>query len=152
MKKILMTLVVAIGSLSVFAGNPRVVFEGEEKVAPKVLDAFQSEFREAKEVAWTIGSNYYKAAFTYNTKHVFAYYSLDGELLAMTRYLSSDDLPLSLLNSLRKNYCDYWISDLFELAKPEGTQYYVTLENADTKIILKASGNTWSVHKKEKKA
>jgi hypothetical protein len=144
MKKIMMTLAIAIGSLTAFANS--------ETVEPKVLDAFHNEFRDAKEVAWTIGSTYYKAAFTYNNKHVFAFYSFDGELLALSRYLSSEDLPLNLLNSLRKNYTAYWISDLFELAKPEGTQYYVTLEDADSKIVLKASGHTWSVHKKEKKA
>jgi uncharacterized protein YaeQ len=144
MKKMMLTLAIAISSLCSFAS--------EENVAPNVLDAFRNEFRTAKEVSWTTGTTYYKAAFTYNNKHVFAYYSFDGDLMALTRYLSSDDLPMALLNNLHKNYSQYWISDLFEIAKPDGTQYYVTLEDADSKIVLKSSGNTWSVHKKEKKA
>lgn len=144
MKKMIMTLAIAVSTLSAFAG--------EETVTPQVLNAFKSEFSTAKEVAWTVSADYYKAAFTYNDKHVFAYYSTEGELLALTRYLSPDDLPLALLNNLKKNYSEYWISDLFEVAKNEGTNYYVTLEDADTKLVLKASGNTWVTHQKTKKA
>lgn len=144
MKKMILTLAIALSTLSAFAG--------EEDVNPKVLDAFKSEFTTAKEVDWTVSEEYYKAAFTYNNKRVFAYYNADGELLALTHYMSPNDLPLILLNSLKKNYSDYWISDLFEVAKPEGTVYYVTLEDAETKLVLKASGSGWTSHKKFKKA
>ena len=51
MKKMIMTLVIAVSTLSAFAG--------EEAVAPKVLDAFKNEFNTAKEVEWTVGSDYY---------------------------------------------------------------------------------------------
>lgn len=140
----ILTLAIAVSTLSAFATD--------ENVNQKVLDAFKTEFTSAREVEWTVGSNYYKATFVYNEKHVFAYYSESGELLGLTRYLSPVDLPLALQNSLKKNYESYWVSDLFEAAKGDGTNYYITLENADTKIILKSSGNTWSVHNKIKKA
>lgn len=145
MKKIIMILAVLISTTSAFAG--------EENVATKVLNAFKTEFNTAKEVEWTVGSNYYKAAFVYNEKHVFAYYNEEGELLGLTRYLSSDDLPLNLQNNLKKSYSKYWISDLFEVAKSDGTAYYITLEDADTKIVLKASAESdWSVYQKTRKA
>lgn len=145
MKKIIMILAVLISTTSAFAG--------EENVATKVLNAFKTEFNTAKEVEWTVGSNYYKAAFVYNEKHVFAYYNGEGELLGLTRYLSSDDLPLNLQNNLKKGYSKYWISDLFEVAKSDGTAYYITLEDADTKIVLKASAESdWSVYQKTRKA
>ena len=124
MKKMILALAVLVSTLSAFAG--------EEKITPKVLNAFKSEFNTAKEVEWTVGHNYYKAAFVYNDKHV---------------------LPLSLQSDLKKNYCKYWITDLFEVANTEGTTYYITLENADTKIVLKASAESeWSVHEKTRKA
>src|SRR6267154_2853361 len=137
MKKIILTLAIAVSTLSAFAG--------EDNVSPKVLDAFKTEFTTAKEVEWTAGSNYYKATFTYNGKHVFAFYNTDGELLGLTRYLSPVDLPIGLQTNLKKNYSKYWVSDLFEVAKNNGTSYYITLENADTKIVLNAAdGNDWS--------
>jgi hypothetical protein len=145
MKKMIMTLAIAVSTLSAFAG--------EEAVAPKVLNAFKSEFNTAKEVEWTVSNDYYMATFTYNDKHIFAYYSAEGDLLGLTRYISTDYLPLNLQNNLKKNYSDYWISDLFEVAKNGETSYYVTLENADTKVVLKAqAGNDWSSYKKVKKA
>ncbi|MEI2740668.1 MAG: hypothetical protein V9F01_17980 [Chitinophagaceae bacterium] len=78
-------------------------------------------------------------------------YSENGELIGLTRYLSPADLPLALQANLKKNYEGYWVSDLFEASKNDGTNYYITLENADSKTVLKSSGNNWSVHNKIKK-
>ena len=145
MKKLVLTLAIAITTLSAFAG--------EAGVDQKVLNAFSKDFKTAKEVAWTIGTNYYRADFTYNEKHVFAYYEKSGELIALTRYVSPNDLPLALQGSLKKNFSEYWISDLFEVANNDGTSYYVTVESAESKVVLKASdGKTWDQFSKLKKS
>ena len=128
-------------------------FADEVTVSPKVLDAFKNEFSTAKEVEWTAGSNFYKAAFTFNGNHVFAFYDMDGELLGLTRYISSLDLPIILQRDLKKEYSGYWISDLFEVANNNGTSYYITLENAEKRIVLKAAdGSKWTTFKKISKA
>ena len=145
MKKMILTLAIAVTTMTAFAG--------EEDVNPKVLTAFKTEFNTAKEVEWTVGSNYYRATFVYNEKHVFAYYNESGELLGLTRYLASYDLPISLQTNLKKSYQGYWISDLFEVAKNDGTAYYLTLESADTKLVLKSSDSSnWTVYSKTKKS
>ncbi len=145
MKKMMLTLAITISTLSAFAV--------EEKVSPKVLDAFKNEFNTAKEVEWTVGSTYYMATFTYNDKYVFAYYNVDGVLLGISHYISPAELPMALQNSLKKDYSDYWVSDLFEVAKNGKTEYYVTLENADKKIVLQSSGsNDWDEYRKVRKA
>jgi hypothetical protein len=147
MKKIIITLAVALSTLSSLAG------EVKENVSKRVLDAFKTEFANAKEVSWTAGDNFYKAAFVYNNQHVFAFYSTGGELLGMTRYISSLDLPLNLQTGLRKDYKNFWISDLFEVSNSEGTGYYITLESADSKIVLQSTlGGNWSVYQKTTKA
>ena len=140
----ILTLAIIVSTLSAFAGD--------EHVNQKVLNAFKTEFTTAKEVEWTAGSNYYKATFNYNGKYVFAFYNENGEMLGLSRYLSPVYLPLALQNNLKKNYEGYWVSDLFEAAKSVITNYYITLENADTKIVLKSSGNSWGVHNKIKKS
>jgi hypothetical protein len=145
MKKMIMTLAIAVSTLSAFAGD--------ENVNPKVLDAFNTKFKNAQQVEWTAETDYYKATFVYNDKHVIAYYDTNGELLGITRYVSPLDLSLNLQINLKNDYANYWVSDLFEVAKSDGTSYYMTLENADTKIVLKATdSNTWSVYKKVKKS
>jgi len=146
MKKMLLALamVVTLGTSA---------FATEENVSENVLNAFKNEFAGAKDVNWTTAASYYKAEFSINGQRIFAFYSLEGELLGAARYISSLQLPLSLLTELRKNYSAYWISDLFEVNKGEGTQYYITLEKNDGFITLKSSnGNDWSTFSKKKKA
>jgi len=146
MKKMMVALAMILTMSSITA------FAGDGDVSAKVLNAFQQDFSSAAEVKWTEGDNYYKASFIYNSQFVSAYYSIDGELYGVTRYISSLDLPLNLLMSLKKDYSQFWITDLFELSKKEGTSYYITLEDADTKFVLKASdGSDWTTYKKIKK-
>ena len=146
MKKMLLALAlfITVGTTSVFAR--------EENVSKKVLRSFETEFSTAQEVTWSVGTTFYKAAFTLNGQKVFAYYSIEGDLMGVARYISSVQLPLHLLTDLRKQYADFWISDLFEVNNSEGTHYYVTLENADSvlKLSSEASGYWESVDKQRK--
>ncbi len=143
MKKIILMLAITISTLSAFAG---------EEVNPRVLASFKNEFASAKEVAWTVTPDYFKAEFTFNGQYVNAFYNTDGELMGLTRNITSLELPMNLQASLKKSYEDFWISDLFEITRSNITGYYITLENADSKIVLKATaGEDWSVYKKVKK-
>jgi hypothetical protein len=144
MKKIIITLAVAISSLTAFAG--------EENVSSSVLKAFNKEFAGVKEVKWTTAENYYKAEFVFNGQNVTAFYQVDGEMMALTRNISSLELPISLQTNLKNNYSGYWISDLFEMSNSEGTSYYITMENADSKVVLKSVGSgKWTSFKKMSK-
>ena len=144
MKKIILMLAVTISSLAAFAG--------EENVDTKVLNAFNREFNNAKDVKWTANKTFYKVSFVYNDQYVYAFYKLDGELMAITRNISSLDLPIKLQTGLKKGYEGYWISDLFEISNAEGTKYYITMEKADSKIVLKStSDGSWNVFKKSTK-
>jgi hypothetical protein len=127
-------------------------FANDEKVSPKVLNSFNTEFSTAQEVQWTVTDEYYKASFGMNGAKVYAFYNLDGDLIGITRNISSAQLPISLQASLKKNYTGYWISDLFEIANNNGTSYYVTMENGEKKVVLNSSnGSEWSTYKKDRK-
>ena len=146
MKKIMMVLALALTVGTSFA------YTGEEAINKQALNAFKNEFAGATDAAWTVGNNYYKVIFSLNDQKLFAYYNMQGDFLGVTRNISSLQLPLSLQTSLRRTYNTYWISDLFEVSNNDGTNYYVTLETADTKIILKsADGSDWAVYQKSKK-
>lgn len=141
----ILTLAIAVSTLGAFAG--------EDEVNPKVLNAFKTEFNTANDVEWSEGTDFFKAAFVYNDRHLFAYYTKTGELLALARYISPLDLPLSLQKNLKEGYGEYWISDLMEVAKGDGTTYYVTLEDADTRVMLKTTDTFgWNFYKKTRKA
>lgn len=147
MKKIMMTLALALTLSSMYA------FTGEEAVNKHALAAFKSEFNSAKDVDWTVAKDYYRVNFTMNDQKLFAYYTMNGEFMAVSRYISSFQMPLNLQTNLKKSFSKYWITDLFELANQDGTSYYVTLETADTRLVLKSTdGNNWTLYQKTQKA
>ncbi len=120
-------------------------------IKPTVLKSFNATFSAAKDVEWTITENLYKARFELNGQVVCAYYSPSGNMLGLTRNITSHQLPLALQTSLKKEYSAFWISDLFELNNDEGTTYYVTMETADAKIILHSNQNSWNIYNKAQK-
>jgi hypothetical protein len=147
MKKRILTLsllLVAAISFS-FANNT----EGIDK---NVIVSFNKDFTSAHEVKWESNSKFIKVSFTIDKQAMYAYYTPAGELLAVTRYMSPEHLPISQLTSLRKNYSGYWVSDLFELKTDSETAYYITIENANSKLILKSvNSSSWEVYSREKK-
>lgn len=134
-------------SLSSFASETKDI-----KVSSSVLQAFQKNFSAAKEVSWTVSQNYYKANFSMNGQFVTAFYNNDGSMMAMTKNIASTQLPVALQTSLRQQYSQYWISDLFEMATEEGTSYYITLEDGDTRLVLKSDNAEWSTYQKQRKS
>lgn len=132
--------------VSAFAANK------DEDVNQQALRAFKRDFASASNISWEQKENYTKATFSLNGQVLFAYYNSNGDLQAVVRNIVSDQLPINLLSELKKEYSDYWISDLFEIAADGQTTYYITLENSEKKIVLKSQGTSfWSVFNKEKK-
>ena len=147
MKKIFLSLAaVALMGISAFANG------NDEIVSQKTLAAFKSDFSNATHTTWEQKDGFIKATFSFNGQVLFAYYDNDGQLKAVVRNIVSDKLPLNLLTSLKNDYSDYWITDLFEISADNETTYYVTVENAGKKVVLKSDGSAyWNVFSKEKK-
>lgn len=127
-------------------------FANDVNISARVLQSFNEEFSSATEVSWTVGENYVKAEFVFNTQHITAFYTPEGDLMGVARYISSVSLPVALQNTLKRDFSGYWISDLFEVTRNSGTSYYVTIENADVKMVLQAQPNEdWSLYKRSRK-
>ena len=123
-----------------------------EDVNKKVAHSFNKEFVHAKNVRWTTTDAFVKVSFTLNEQLFFAYYSQDGERIAISRHIAVASLPMSLTSDLNKSYNNYWITDAFEIVTKEENAYYVTIENADYKVTLKSSGlDSWSTFKRTSK-
>lgn len=147
MKRIILTLTVLFSLTSMSS------FAGEETVSPVVLESFKSSFKNATEVDWTVKENLYKAHFAMDGQYITVFYSCEGEMMAMTKNMSAHQLPIALQVALKNEIENQWITELFEVANEEGTTYYVTLENADTKLVLKASsGSSWTHYQKANKS
>ena len=144
--KPLLILMLALSSFSLTSNATDVV-------SAKALKSFQTTFTQATEAEWTITENYYKVQFLLNGQTITAFYNEDGKLISVTRNISSLQLPIILQTELKKEYNNYWITDLFEMSNDYGAEYYLTLEDADNKTILKSSvgSNAWTVYLKLRK-
>ena len=117
------------------------------------IDAsFRKDFKKAELLSTEVRKDYTKLTFKMNDMVLFAFYSDNGELLAVTRNIKSNQLPIQLLLQMKKDYSNYWITDLFEFNGDGTSNYYVTLENCDTRVTLRSAGSdSWEVYDKKVK-
>ena len=135
MKKIILTCAVmlTVGLAAAFAGS-------KDGISENAMAAFKNDFSSAKNVSWQQSRSYFKAFYNYR-----------GDLVAVVHHILSTDLPQDLIDQLKKDYGNYWITDLFELNSDEQHIYYVTMENADGTIALKSDGKSgWDFYKRIK--
>jgi hypothetical protein len=146
MKKIILSLATMLMmGIGAFAAT-----NGE--VNQLAVNAFHKEFVNARNIVFEQKQDQIKVTFTMNDQVLFAYYNNNGDLQAVVRNIVSTQLPINLLANLKQEYNGFWISELFEIASDDQSTYYVTLENADKKIVLRSNGSeSWSVYAKSKK-
>lgn len=139
-------------AVALLAGTLTKTFASEvPAVQPTVLKSFKSTFANATEVGWSTTEDLYKAEFALNGRYITAYYTADGTMAALTRHIGATELPVILQTAIKNDYKDQWVSDVLEVTTDGGVQYYVTLENADSKVILKSASTVWNTFKKERK-
>ena len=146
--KSLFILVTVLASFFASAKNAGIP-AGSERAA----ETFKTAFASASDVQWSYSNSVYKASFLLNGQHATAFYNEEGIFMGVTRHISSLQLPLTLQAALKKDNKNMWVSELFEATTEQGVQYYVTLEDADTKMVLKAdNGTKWSTFQKVRKS
>ena len=147
MKKMIMALAfiaVTIGNAA-FAG-------GGGKVDERIKRAFEKEYAGAADVKWFVYDEYIKVDFSLSGMQLAGFYSKDGRMLGVARNIYFSSLPLMLQIEQRKNYKNFWITGIYELANSDGTKYYLTLENANKTIKLGSTGSdNWEVIKEQEK-
>jgi hypothetical protein len=125
---------------------------GEVKISSDIRAAFHKDFQNAEVISAETHKSFTKLTFKMNNIVLFAFYSDNGELLAVTRNILSTQLPVGLQISLRKEFSSYWITELIELNGDGQNSYYVSLENADKKLTLRSNGDeSWEVYEKTDK-
>ncbi|MCW3075262.1 MAG: hypothetical protein JWP69_2331 [Flaviaesturariibacter sp.] len=121
-------------------------------ISPSALTSFEASFTKAKEIAWQDMGTMYKVNFLLDGISATAFYQPDGKLIGFTKKLSTLSLPSSLKKALQKELKNKWITDLVVLTNEEGTSYFVNLEDADNKMVLKSVNNKkWAFYSKETK-
>ena len=168
MKKITIIFAALAISASAFASNPfpvsnEAVFSAleksrstglnVEKLNKEVNSAFLTKFKRAEKVNWKQVSDLYFAHFEMDSKEYSAAYSEEGEMIAISRKLPTDQLPYAVTNVLEEQFAGYNIPvSVTEIVMDGNTNYYFTVEGATRFLQLKCSADgTVAIQKKIKK-
>jgi hypothetical protein len=139
-KQIALALLLTLGVTTSFAAN--TTDNGG------VTASFHKDFKQAELLSTDASKDYTKITFKMNGVILSAFYNENGELMAVTHNITPSALPINLLMQIKHNYSDCWISDCFELDANGTASYFITLENANTKLTLRSAENDWETYSK----
>ena len=133
MKKFFVTIALAVAVVSVsFAAD------GGVKIDRKIQAAFQKEFAEAFNPTWeSVGSGLFHVSFTQNSEVMDAYYNEEGQLVTLSRYVSSEQLPLMVTKTIASKFGSAHIGQIREVVTENETSYLITAKKDKSTIIAK---------------
>jgi hypothetical protein len=103
-------------------------------------------------VKWETQKDFIKVSFVIDGQTMYAYYTANGDQMAIARNIPTSQLPINIGTALKERFQDSWLVSLFEVSSEGNTVYYATLQNADHKTVLKADAvSGWSTYKKDKR-
>jgi hypothetical protein len=123
-----------------------------DNIATQVNISFKQDFKNAELISSEVSSHFTKLTFRMNDMILLAFYADNGKLLAIVHNIPSSQLPINLMRDLKKDYAGYWITELFELNGKGQNAYYISLENADHKVVLRSNeDNDWEIYQHTEK-
>lgn len=135
MKNLFLTsILVAALATSAFA-------TGESNINYFILNNFRLDYRGATNVEWVARPNYAKATFMYNNQKTEAFYNTNGQLIASSKAIKLDELPVSAKRAFAKKYEGYTVKEAIEFVEKDEVNYYVSAENDKEKVVIKVDEN-----------
>ena len=124
-----------------------------EKVGKAIINAFSQKFTKATAVNWRENQGIFFAYFKQYESDYAAAYNTEGEMIALSRPVALDALPLAVSESLYSQFKDHNIpGTVMEIVMEGETSYYLTVENKTAYKQLKCTpSGEISVTKKIKK-
>ena len=108
----------------------------ETQVAAPVKLSFQRTYASIKNVEWQRLDNMYIASFNLDGSDVCTAYSEQGELIALTRKVNMDNLPLCISNSLKQKFGGLHYNVQATEVQVDGETYY-TIDGQDDKKFIR---------------
>jgi len=144
MKKFFITAAVAtLFSASVFAdGNKKTATKIE--VSYSVVNEFNTNFADAKNVTWTVNKDFQKANFILNGVKTTAFYNHQGEFVAVTMNVDAKAIPAKASAEIADKYKGYAVQGVIIVQNntelnpdADETAYFVDLKNDSKEILVK---------------
>lgn len=118
----------------------------------KGMEHFLEKFPQATDINCRVRGEVTEVNFIWNGIKLQAFYNAAGEPVATSRFVTVDNLPVSVQMSLKKDYSAYVVAEAAEFDGAEdGLCYYVTVRGPKNSYLLHVStSGTISVFKKMK--
>jgi hypothetical protein len=145
MKKLLFTALIAVSFMSSAFAYP-VNF-----VSNDIINSFQGSFPKATNVQWDVNAHFAKATFVTDHLNTEAYYSLNGEFIGTSHAVTIDNLPTWAKRRFAKKYGSYIVKEAIQFDGVEETAYFISAENENQTVIIKAVDGVIGIFKKTSK-
>ena len=97
-------------------------------VPAAIVKELHQEFKNASNVQWKTTETFYKASFTVDGYSLEAFYSFDGQLKGVSRNISVEQLPMSLIGEVKEKTSTHAVTELFELLTDRGNRIFYNLK------------------------
>lgn len=135
-------LILLVSAALLLSANVLFASPYETTANTKINSTFNESFAGATDVKWYTDDNRtFTAKFTMSNTKVTAFFKEDGTLMATSRYLQADQLPLRVAGKLNKKYPGESIYCVVEYTVGENIVYFVTLEGTDTWTVVKTDAD-----------
>ena len=85
--------------------------QATDNIVPASIETtFEARFTTAANTVWTEVEGLRKASFTVDGRSMCAFFNESAELIAVTRNISTAELPEALRNQLQKELANAWVS------------------------------------------
>ncbi len=119
-------------------------------IPESIVKALNNEFQNVSDVEWKSTPDYYKASFIVAGNSLEAFFSYDGILIAQSRKISMDQLPMSLVKEAKEKNSANPVTDIFELLTNRGTEYFITFNTGKEAKTYQSNGNGWNYYPTKK--
>ncbi|MCW3106328.1 MAG: hypothetical protein JWQ09_834 [Segetibacter sp.] len=125
---------------------------GESNISYFVLNSFRHDFKDVTNVAWTSKTDFAKATFIQNNRKMEVYYNPNGDLIAISKNIQLDELPVNAKRAFAKRYEGYTVKEAIQFDGTDEQGYYLSAENEQESVIIKIDQNEQlSLFRKSKK-
>ena len=111
-----------------------------------IVKQLNQEFQNINNVEWKVTPDYYKASFTVAGNSLEAFFSYNGNLIAQSRKINIDQLPMSLIKEAKQKGFTNEMTELFELLTERGTEYFITFNTGKETKTYQSNGNGWNYY------
>jgi hypothetical protein len=135
--RVLTTAIALVLTVNTFAAT------GEEtSINPSVSKSFKKDFGTATNVKWQKKDEVYFASFELNNTKSEAAFNEAGEIIALSKIVSTAQLPLAIQVSIAEKYAGYELSkNATEIMYEGQTNYYINVSNNKETVKLKCAVN-----------